>query len=180
MPRRRGFFLTMKKSDLILAAPERFLPYLNQVGDVDLQEELEISLHDFIRYVQNVPLGKHDYAYAPGKWTLKDIIQHLIDCERIFAYRALRIGRGDQTSLPGFEEDDYALAAGGSKRHLKDLLTELSTVRHATLTLFKSFSPDNLKRTGTASGAEVSVGALGFIIIGHMRYHQMVFTERYL
>ncbi len=170
----------MKKSDLILASPERFLPYLNQVGDVDLQEELEISLHDFIRFVQNVPLGKHDYAYAPGKWTLKDIIQHLIDCERIFAYRALRFGRGDRTPLPGFEEDDYALAAGGSKRHLKELLTELSTVRHSTLALYKSFLADVLRKTGIASGAEVSVGALGFIIIGHMRHHQHVFAERYL
>src|SRR5690606_21518049 len=113
-------------------------------------------------------------------WTLKDIIQHLIDCERIFAYRALRFGRGDVTPLPGFEENDYADAAHGSTRHLKDLLTELSTVRHATLTLFKSFRPEALRGEGVASNALISVGAIGFVIIGHMKHHQKVFEERYL
>jgi len=164
----------------LLNVPERYQAYVDHVGPVDLLEELEISLHDFIRFAQNVPLGKHDYRYAPGKWTLKDIIQHLIDCERIFAYRALRFGRGDVTPLPGFEENDYADAAHGSTRHLKDLLTELSTVRHATLTLFKSFRPEALRGEGVASNALISVGAIGFVIIGHMKHHQKVFEERYL
>jgi hypothetical protein len=164
----------------MLNVPERYQAYVDHVGPVDLLEELEISLHDFIRFAQNVPLGKHDYRYAPGKWTLKDIIQHLIDCERIFAYRALRFGRGDVTPLPGFEENDYADAAHGSTRHLKDLLTELSTVRHATLTLFKSFRPEALRGEGVASNALISVGAIGFVIIGHMKHHQKVFEERYL
>ena len=169
----------MNKQDLT-SVPGRYQTYVDHVGPVDLIEELEISLHDFIRFAQDVPLGKHDYRYAPGKWTLKDIIQHLIDCERIFAYRALRFGRGDGTPLPGFEENNYADAAIGSTRHLKDLLTELSTVRHATLTLFKSFRPEALRSQGVASNALISVGAIGFVIIGHMKHHQKVFAERYL
>ena len=145
-----------------------------------LVEELEVSVHSFIRYVQNVPMDKHDYRYAPGKWTLKDIIQHLIDTERIFAYRALRFSRGDSTELPGFDENTYADTAHASKRHLKDLLTEFSTVRHSTMQLFSSFSEEDLIRNGVASNHVVTVRALGFIIIGHQNHHMKVFTERYL
>ena len=81
--------------------------YIKALENVELLEELEISLHDFIKFVQNIPMDKFDYRYAEGKWTIKDIIQHIIDAERIFAYRALRISRNDKTPLPGFEENDY-------------------------------------------------------------------------
>lgn len=157
-----------------------YQPYIEAFGTGDLMEELEISMHEFIRFVQEVPLGKHDFRYAEGKWTLKDIIQHLIDAERIFAYRALRIGRGDQTALPGFEEDDYVLAARANERHLKHLLEEFAAVRHATLLLYKGFSEAELRRIGTASGRNISVRALGFITVGHLRHHTRVFAERYL
>lgn len=154
--------------------------YIDSFGTGELMEELEISMHEFIRFVQEVPLGKHDFRYAEGKWTLKDIILHLIDAERIFAYRALRIGRGDQTALPGFEEDDYVLTARANERHLKHLLEEFAAVRHATLLLYKNFSDEELKRVGTASGRNISVRALGFITVGHLRHHIRVFAERYL
>ena len=88
-----------------------FATYIREAGNVNLIEELEISLHDFIRFVQNIPMDKFDYRYAEGKWTIKDIIQHIIDCERIFAYRALRFSRNDKTPLASFEEDDYAAAS---------------------------------------------------------------------
>jgi len=154
--------------------------YIDSFGDGDLFEQLEISLHEFIRFVQEVPLGKHDFRYAEGKWTLKDIIQHLIDAERIFAYRALRIARADQTPLPGFNENDYVPAANADRRHLKSLLEELASVRHSTLLLFKSFGETELKRKGIASNVGITGRALGFIIVGHLRHHQRIFGERYL
>jgi len=157
-----------------------FLTYLKEAGDVNLIEELEISLHDFIRFVQNIPLDKFDYRYAEGKWTIKDIIQHMIDTERIFAYRALRFSRNDKTPLPGFEENDYAVNTDAGKRSIQDLLTEFSAVRHSTLLFYKSLSDEQLKRIGTASNIQISTRALGFVIIGHAKHHQNVFQERYL
>lgn len=155
--------------------------YLQLVDDAwSLKEELEISLHSFIRFVQDIPMDKHDYRYAEGKWTIKDIIQHVIDSERIFAYRALRFARNDSTELPGFDENHYAATVNADGRHLKDLLTELSSVRHATLLLFSSFTNEELLRKGMASGYMLSVRALGFCIIGHQNHHMKIFRERYL
>lgn len=154
--------------------------YIDAAGEVDLIEELEICLHDFIRFVQNIPMDKFDYRYAEGKWTIKEIIQHIIDTERIFAYRALRISRNDLTPLPGFDENFFTSNTNGNLRSLQDLLTELSAVRHSNLLLFKSFSQDQLKRVGIASENPISVRAIGFMLIGHQRYHQKVFEERYL
>jgi len=154
--------------------------YINAIENVDLLEELEISLHDFIKFVQNIPLDKFDYRYAEGKWTIKDIIQHIIDAERIFGYRALRISRNDQTLLPGFEENDYVENTDANGRSIQELLTEFSAVRHSNLFLFKSFSEEQLTRMGIASSHPISVRALGFLIIGHSKHHQRVFQERYL
>lgn len=154
--------------------------YIKAAANVELIEELEICLHEFIRFVQNIPMDKFDYRYVEGKWTIKDIIQHVIDTERIFAYRALRISRNDTTPLPGFEENDYVENTKANKRGIQDLLAEFSAVRYATLFLFKSFSEEQLKRMGTASGTAISVRAIGFIIIGHQKHHQNVFQERYL
>jgi len=154
--------------------------YIALANEADLVEELEISVHEFIKFVQNIPMDKFDYRYAPGKWTIKDIIQHLIDSERVFAYRALRIARNDKTPLPGFEENDYADEANGNSRNLQDLLTELALVRQSTILLFKNFSKEVLLRQGFASEKPVSVRALGFIIIGHQKHHQKIFKERYL
>lgn len=154
--------------------------YIKAIENVELIEELEISLHDFIKFVQNIPLDKFDYRYAEGKWTIKEIIQHIIDAERIFGYRALRISRNDQTPLAGFEENDYVKNTNGNGRSIQELLTEFSAVRHANLLLFKSFSKEQLTRMGIASEHGISVRALGFLIIGHLKHHQRVFQERYL
>ncbi|MDA6068989.1 DinB family protein [Flavobacterium sp. AC] len=157
-----------------------FANYVLEAGEINLIEELEISLHDFIRFVQNIPMDKFDYRYAEGKWTIKEIIQHLIDCERIFAYRALRFSRNDKTALPGFEENDYVDNTDANKRSLQDLLTEFSALRHSTLLFYKSLSQEQFRRIGTASTFHISAGALGFVIIGHQKHHQKVFEERYL
>lgn len=154
--------------------------YITKAGEVDLIEELEISVHRLIRFVREIPMDKFDYRYAEGKWTIKDILQHLIDSERIFAYRALRFARKDLTPLASFEEDNYADAANGGKRSLQDLLTELAVVRQSTLSLFKTFDNETLQRIGTAANHPMSVRALGFVIIGHQNHHRQVFQERYL
>lgn len=158
-----------------------FETYLKQVSDeYSLIEELEISLHRLIKFVQNLPMDKFDYRYAPDKWTIKDILQHIIDAERIFCYRALCFARKDATNLPGFDENEYALQTDANSRSILDLLTELSALRQATILLFKTFSEEKLLRTGTANNNIMSVRALGFVIIGHQNHHQRVFEERYL
>lgn len=157
-----------------------YAPYIQALEDVHLIEELEICLHDFIKFVRNIPMDKFDYRYAEGKWTIKDIIQHLIDAERIFSYRALRISRRDKTPLPGFEEDYYVENTEANKRSIQELLAEFSAVRQSTIFLFKSFSEEQLLNIGIVNENEVSVRAIGFIIIGHQKHHQKVFQERYL
>jgi uncharacterized damage-inducible protein DinB len=155
--------------------------YINAVSDeYSLVEELEISVHRLIKFVQNIPMDKFDYRYAEGKWTIKDIILHLIDAERIFAYRALRFARKDATPLASFDENIYVDVAHANQRTIQDLLTELAVVRQSTLSLFKSFSEEDLMQIGTASNNPMSVRALGFVIIGHQNHHQRVFLERYL
>jgi uncharacterized damage-inducible protein DinB len=171
----------MKPSDLKQEEyPEYFGKYIAQVATENFIEELEISVHRFIKFVQNIPMDKFDYRYAEGKWTIKEIIQHVIDTERIFAYRALRFSRNDKTALPGFEENDYVDNTSANQRSLQDLLTEMAVVRQATLSLFKSFSDEQLPRMGTASNKQMSTRAIGFIIIGHQNHHQNIFEERYL
>lgn len=155
--------------------------YVALVSDeYSLLEELEISVHRLVKFVREIPMDKFDYRYAEGKWTIKDILQHLVDAERVFAYRALCFARNDKTELPGFEEDDYVIEANANKRSIQDLLTELLIVRQSSLALFKSFNDEQLMRIGTASNNPMSVRALGFIIIGHQNHHQKVFEERYL
>lgn len=171
----------MKTSDLVENEyPVYCETYFKAAGEVDLIEELEICLHDFIRFVQNIPMDKFDYRYAEGKWTIKEIIQHIIDTERILAYRALRISRNDSTPLPGFDENSYADNTAANTRSLQEVLTELSAVRHSNLLLFKSFSKEQLLSRGIASDQPISVRALGFMIIGHQKHHQNIFQEKYL
>ena len=172
----------MKITDI---TPDEYAPYqsayVTLVDDAwSLSEELEVSVHNFIHFVREIPMDKFDYRYAEGKWTIKDIIQHVIDSERIFAYRALRFARKDSTPLPGFEENDYGNYAHADSRSIQDLLTEFSMVRHANIAMFKSFTEEDLLRKGTASGYTVSVRALGFLIIGHQNHHIKIFKERYL
>ena len=118
-------------------------------------------------------------VYAPGKWTIRDILQHVIDTERIFSYRALRIGRNDRTMLPGFDENLFASNAHGSSRKLDDLLYEFDVVRKSTIALYQSFSQEDLQREGFIFQSDISVLALGFTIAGHVVHHMSVIRERY-
>lgn len=154
--------------------------YINAVENIDLIEGLEIGLDQMVSFMESIPTDKLEYRYAEGKWTIKDILLHLIDAERIFAYRALRIGRGDKIPLAGFEENDYVPNALANYRNIDSLLTEFKFVRNSTLCLFKSFSCEQLAYLGTASNSPISVRAIGFIISGHQNHHLRTIKERYL
>ena len=121
-----------------------------------------------------------EVAYAPGKWTVKEVIGHLSDAERVFSYRALRIARGDTTALPGFEQGDYVPAARSNERSLADLVEELSTVRQSTLTLVRSFSPAAWSNRATVNGHSVTVRGIVFTTAGHELHHYYLLRERYL
>jgi len=157
-----------------------YKPYIEALGEVVLMNELEQSLSFFIDFLKTIPSEKHEFRYAEGKWTIKDIVQHLIDAERIFAYRALRIARKDKTPLPGFEENEYVETAFANKREMNDLIEEFITVREATISLFKTFTEEQLLQMGTASEKPVSVRAIGFITLGHQKHHEKIIKERYL
>ncbi|MBA4155468.1 DinB family protein [Flavobacterium sp.] len=157
-----------------------YKPYIEALGEVVLMNELEQSLSFFINFLKTIPIEKQEFRYAEGKWTIKDIVQHLIDAERIFVYRALRIARKDKTPLPGFEENEYVETAFANNRAMNDLMDEFTTVRKATISLFKTFTEEQLLRMGTASEKPVSVRAIGFITLGHQKHHEKIIKERYL
>ena len=127
-----------------------------------------------------MPAARGDYRYAPGKWTLKDIVGHLSDTERVFAYRALRIARGDTTPLPSFDDQAWVAETGAGDRTLADMVEELADVRRASLSLFRHLPPAPWTRRGTASGQPVSVRALAYVMAGHVRHHLEVVEARYL
>lgn len=154
--------------------------YIDNATDSNIVNGLEQNIYTVVSFYSKVPLTKHDYAYAEGKWTVKDILLHVIDTERIFCYRALRIARKDRTPLAGFEQDDYVITGNSKNRTLKSLLEEYKAVRYATIALYNSFDSKSLVRIGEASGFPISVRALGYIITGHENHHNQVLIERYL
>ncbi len=154
--------------------------YVDLAGDQDLIEGLRSSKSRMLDLMKSIPESKHNYAYAAGKWTIKQILGHLIDTERVFAYRALRFARHDRTDLPGFDQDDYVPASKAEVRNWEDLLDEFAWVRDATLSLYKSFDEDMLRFIGTANNNPTSARALGFIIVGHETHHAGIINERYL
>jgi len=159
--------------------PPHFVGYITTVTENDpvavLAAQIDVTAA-LLRGVSDVDALKR---YAPGKWSVKEVVGHLADTERIFAYRALRIARGDETPLPGFDENAYVPPAKFDGRPLADLVADLRTVRAASLALFRSFDADAWRRRGTASGKPVSVRALGYVIPGHERHHVEILKTRY-
>lgn len=164
--------------------PSEFAPfyagYIARVPDGDLVGALEANLEEFVRTIGAVAEVRGGYAYAPGKWTLKEVIGHIIDAERVFSYRAMRIARGDETPLPGFDEQTWVPQSGANDRTIADLLAELRAVRAATIALLRHLPADSVTRRGTASGNGVTVRALAWIIAGHPMHHLSILRERYL
>ncbi|NDV15000.1 DUF664 domain-containing protein [Muricauda sp. TY007] len=154
--------------------------YIMALGNVDLMEELRKGKDDFLTLLQQIPEEKLYYAYAEGKWSLAEVLVHIIDTERIFQYRALCIARNDKTPLPGFDQDTYVPYSNADNRSRKILMEEYKAVRDSTIFLFDSFDEETIKRIGVASGSKMSVRALGFIISGHQAHHIRIIKERYL
>lgn len=155
--------------------------YINLVPDDQrvlqhLQDNFSV-VQALVSYLSDEQLH---YSYAPGKWTIKEVLVHMIDTERIFAYRALRIARNDKTPLPGFEENDYAPESKANNRDIVSIMEEYEAVRKATIALFNSFEVDMLTRTASVNGNAVSVRALANMIVGHELHHINVMKERYL
>ena len=154
--------------------------YVALVPSGDFLEILQGQQLELVRLLSPLTEQQAEFRYAPGKWSIKEVLGHISDAERIFAYRLLRIARGDQTPLPGFEQNDYIQAGNFSARKLADLLHEFSTVREATISLVRSLDDAAWLRRGLASQKEVSVLALAFVIAGHERHHRVLLEERYL
>jgi len=154
--------------------------YISMVKGDDLIPALETQIGDTVPTLRGIGEDKSLHRYAPGKWSIKEVLGHLTDAERIFAYRAMRFARKDQQALPGFEQDDYVAAAGSDARPWSELIAEFEHVRRASVLLFRGFSPEAAMRSGTASNASVSVRALGYIIAGHELHHMAILRERYL
>ena len=154
--------------------------YVDLVPDGPIVDLLRGQIRDTLDLIRGLPDSKADHAYAPGKWTIRQVVGHVADAERVFSYRALRFGRRDDTQLPGFEENDYAREGGFGARALRHLADELEAVRRATVLLFEGFDDGAWLRKGVASSNPVSVRALAYIIAGHERHHVKVLRERYL
>ena len=160
--------------------PEYYYKYINLVNENDLDQAFQKHQTDLIATLSEVPADKWDYSYAEGKWTIKEVVQHIIDGERIFCYRALCFARKDKTSLPGFDENTYAAASKSDKRTKEDLIEELQTAQKSSARLFHSFDEEQLNESGVANDKSVYVKGIGYIIIGHALHHKNILLERYL
>lgn len=157
-----------------------YQPYVSEVPDGNLLDSLATQRDLTSALLADISDTNAGFRYADGKWSIREVIGHVADAERVFAYRALRIARGDTTPLQGFDENAWMPFAEFDRRPLADVGAELRAVRDSSLALFRSFDPDAWLRMGTASGHPVSVRALAWIVAGHERHHMRVLQERYL
>jgi uncharacterized damage-inducible protein DinB len=157
-----------------------YTPYIKALGDVELMEILKKQVNNFPEFMASIPEEKLQYAYGEDKWTIMQVLVHILDAERVFQYRALRFARNDATALPSFNQDAYVPISNANSRKIEDVINEYKAVRNATIALFSSFDEDILKRVGIASQAQMSVGALGFMCCGHQKHHKNILKERYL
>jgi hypothetical protein len=160
--------------------PDFHKRYVEHVKNYDVLQALKFSSTETLKLVKSIPEEKGDYKYGPDKWTIKELLCHIMDTERILAYRALRFARNDRTPLHGFEENDYAPQANANNRILQDIAAEMDRLRLTTIDLFKNFTPEMLTRSGLANNLELSVVNLGYIIAGHELHHRAILRERYL
>ncbi|RXJ45952.1 DinB family protein [Gelidibacter gilvus] len=157
-----------------------YQPYIDKTGDGNVFDSLRNNSEIIIQFFKTIKKEKLDYRYAEDKWTIREILLHLIDTERVFAYRAMCIARKDMTELPGFDQDAFVVHSQANERSVESLLSEYRNVRMATVSLFDSFDLKSLEQIGVANGSDLSVRAIVFIIIGHENHHLEVIKERYL
>lgn len=165
-------------------APDEFAPYygryIDKVPDGDIVATLRDQVEATLAVLRAIPDAKAGHRYAPDKWSIREVVGHLSDAERIFTYRALRIARGDETPLPGFDENAFVSRARLDARSFAGLIDEYAAVRAATVALFDSLFPEEWTRRGIASDKGVSVRALAWITAGHERHHLEILRARYL
>ncbi|RDC63100.1 DinB family protein [Adhaeribacter pallidiroseus] len=154
--------------------------YLEQIPEGDIITLLQQQAEKLKTSLQDLPLETQDFAYGPGKWTIKEVLGHLVDTERIMAYRALCIARGEQQSLPGFEENEYVAHAAFGERELGSLLQEYRWQRQSNLVLFQSFPAETLQRSGRANNSPATVRGLITVIAAHEFHHMQILKDRYL
>lgn len=159
--------------------PTFYRAYIDGTPDGDIVEVLDGGHADAVRWLRAVPPAMESHRYADGKWTVREVVGHIMDTERVFAYRLLTIARADTTSLPGFDQDAWMEVAGFDRRSLSELLDEWGTVRAATLALIRTLSDEEAARSGIANGAPITVRALAWIIAGHELHHVRLLRERY-
>jgi DinB superfamily len=175
--------MSSSKFALMRPEPGEYNPfyetYVSKVQGGDVIAQLESQRLQTAQLFAASSERDGNFRYAPGKWTIKEVVGHLSDSERVFSYRAMRIARGDQTPLPGFEQDDYVKNGNFGEQSLADLVAEYGAVRAATLALLRSFDAEAGARRGTASDKPITVRALAFIIAGHELHHREILKERY-
>lgn len=160
--------------------PAYFHNYINQVNENDLAEAIQNQTKIFFTFLSSIPSDKIDFSYAHGKWTIKEVLQHIIDAERVFAYRALCFARKDSTPLPGFDENSYADNSKAAARNWVDMVEEFKYLRQSSTLLFKSFDSEQLDAVGIANSNSNYVLGIGFILVGHVNHHMAVITNKYL
>jgi uncharacterized damage-inducible protein DinB len=164
--------------------PDEYAPYyekyISKVKSDEPLKELRDGLKQTKKLISNLNKKQLKLRYAEGKWTIKEILVHMMDAERIFGYRALRFARNDQTKLPSFDEEQYAPASKATKRKIKSILREYEAVRKATIALFENLDEEMLMRVGTANDQQMSVRALLYVTAGHELHHVGVIKEKYL
>jgi DinB superfamily len=160
--------------------PSFYHTYVSKVEGEQIKEILKQSLNELQKALSSIPADKEEYSYAEAKWSVKELLQHCVDTERIFAYRALCFARGEKQSLPGFDENDYSRMASVVHRKLSDLIEEWLLIRKSSIALFESFTPEMLSSSGVANGNSITVNSIGFIIAGHGLHHIKILAERYL
>ena len=153
--------------------------YVELAQGENINDVVNKYVYELQEFYNSLPVEKENYAYAEGKWTVKQVLQHVADAERVFIYRALRISRNDKTPMAPFDEDEYVKNGFAETRSLSSLKQEFNAVRAATDMFLLSLNETQVQRTGTASGHTISVNALGFIIYGHLLHHKNVLKERY-
>jgi len=164
-------------------SPNEYAPYYAQYMELvkgEIGTELKLQFRSFPALLLNIPKEKELYKYAPDKWTIKEVIGHLIDTERIMAYRALSIARLDKTSLPSFEEDEYVRNTNFNIREMDELINDFEVMRISNISLFNSLNKDEILRIGVASGHDISVRALFQFMVGHTEHHAKVIKTKYL
>ncbi|MEH7351983.1 DinB family protein [Neobacillus drentensis] len=160
--------------------PEYYVPYVNLVSDGDLLPILKENLDATIALFEGISEEDGHFRYAPGKWSIKEVLVHMTDTERIMAYRLLRIGRGDQTPLAGFSENDYINGSQFNQLPIKNIIEDFIAVRKSTITLIQNMPEEAWIRKGFANDKEITTRAIAYIILGHAIHHCNIINERYL